>query len=136
MKDWIVAGLLIFGAAFSFLAAVGIVRLPDVFTRMQASTKASTLGLGCMLLALAIHFSDLSVTTRSFLVILFVFITSPIAAHMIGRVAYLMKEPLWEGTLIDELEGRYDRPAGVLHGSTAAERASVEDVNPGDLRDV
>jgi multicomponent Na+:H+ antiporter subunit G len=130
MKDWIVASLLVFGASFSFLAGIGILRLPDVFTRMQASTKASTLGLGCMLLALSIHFVDLSVTTRAVLVILFVFITAPVAAHMIGRVAYLMGDPLWEGNLVDELEGRYDRDEGVLHGCTDLQREAGKSSDP------
>jgi multicomponent Na+:H+ antiporter subunit G len=80
-----------------------VLRLPDLFMRLQASTKASTLGLGCMLIALAVHFQDLTVTTRAVLVIAFFFLTAPVGAHMIARAAYAVGVPLWEGTIADEL---------------------------------
>ena len=49
MIEWLSGGLFIAGATLALLAGVGVLRMPDVFTRMQASTKASTLGLGCLL---------------------------------------------------------------------------------------
>ena len=61
MTDWLSSGLFIAGATLALLASVGVLRMPDVFTRMQASTKASTLGLGCLLLGLAIRNPELSV---------------------------------------------------------------------------
>jgi multicomponent Na+:H+ antiporter subunit G len=109
MREWITAGLLVIGGTLALLAAVGVVRLPDLFTRMQASTKAATLGIGCILLALAVYFNDLGVTVRVLLVIAFLFLTAPVAAHMIGRAAYFDGVPLWEGTLMDELRDRYNR---------------------------
>jgi multicomponent Na+:H+ antiporter subunit G len=116
VKDWVTGIVLFSGAFFAFLAAVGIVRLPDFFSRMQASTKAQTLGLMGILSALAIHFQDLGVTTRALLVLLFVFITSPIAAHMIARAAYLLKIPMSEGTRVDDLKDRYDYESRTLRG--------------------
>jgi multicomponent Na+:H+ antiporter subunit G len=74
--------------------------------RLQAATKASTLGVGCMLLGLAIHFQDLTVTTRAVLIIAFFFLTAPVGAHMIARAAYAVGVPLWEGTITDELGER------------------------------
>jgi monovalent cation/proton antiporter MnhG/PhaG subunit len=97
------------GAAFAVLAGAGVVRMPDLFTRMQAATKASTLGIGCLVLAVPIHFGDLGITTRAIATIIFVFLTAPVAAHMIARAAYFVGVPLWERTIIDELHGHYDR---------------------------
>jgi monovalent cation/proton antiporter MnhG/PhaG subunit len=109
MSEILSSFLMIIGAAFALLAGAGVVRMPDLFTRMQAATKASTLGIGCIVLAVAVYFGDLSITTRALAIIAFVFLTAPIAAHMIARAAYFVGVPLWEGTVIDELRGQYDR---------------------------
>jgi len=114
MNAWITSVLMLAGALFMFLAAVGILRLPDLFTRMQATTKAGTLGIGCMLLGVAANFGTLSVTTRAVLVILFFFLTAPVAAHMIARASYFVGLPLYHGTVLDELRGRYDPQTHVL----------------------
>jgi monovalent cation/proton antiporter MnhG/PhaG subunit len=109
MNEGLSSGLMIVGAAFALLAGAGVVRMPDLFMRMQAATKASTLGIGCIVLAVAVHFGELGVTTRALATIIFVFLTAPIAAHMIARASYFVGVPLWQGTLIDELRGQYDR---------------------------
>src|SRR5688500_3757919 len=106
MSDRVSAVLLVVGALFMLLAGLGVLRLPDLFMRLQAATKASTLGVGCMLIGLAVHFQDLTVTTRAVLVIAFVFPTAPVGAHMVGRAGYAVGVPLWEGTITDELRGR------------------------------
>ncbi len=61
MTDFATGILWIVGSSFAFLAALGVLRMPDVFTRMQASTKASTLGLGCLLIGAALQFADAGV---------------------------------------------------------------------------
>jgi multicomponent Na+:H+ antiporter subunit G len=99
--------LMVVGALLMLLAAVGLTRLPDVFTRMQAATKASVLGASCTLLAVAVHFRDLGIATRAGATILFLCLTAPVAAHLIGRAAYSAGVPLWEGTILDELRDRY-----------------------------
>lgn len=101
--DWIVAILILVGSAFSVLAAVGILKMPDLYMRIQAATKSSTFGVSCLVLATAIEFGDLGTTTRSLLVIAFLFLTAPVAAHMIGRAAYASGVTLWEHSLVDEL---------------------------------
>lgn len=105
------AGLMLLGSALMLLAAVGILRMPDVYTRMQASTKAASLGSGTVLLAVALHFAELSVVVRALLAIAFIFLTAPISAHMIVRAAYFMGVPLWEKSVVNDLEGRYDLDA-------------------------
>jgi multicomponent Na+:H+ antiporter subunit G len=103
MNDVVVAALTVIGGAFMLLAGVGILRMPDVFMRMQAATKAATLGAGCMLLAVSVHFGDLAVVARAALVIAFILLTAPVAAHVIARAAYSVGTPLWGGTIADEL---------------------------------
>jgi len=107
MRELLCAALMVVGATFMLLAALGLVRLPDVFTRMQAAAKASVLGAGSTLLAMAVYFGDFAVTARCLAVIAFFFITAPIAAHVLGRAAHILGVPLWEGTVVDELRGRY-----------------------------
>jgi multicomponent Na+:H+ antiporter subunit G len=106
MSERVGAVLLVIGACFMLLAGLGVLRLPDLFMRLQAATKASTLGVGCLLLGAALHFQDLAVTTRTVLIIAFFFLTAPVGAHMIARAAYAAGVPLWEGTITDELRHR------------------------------
>lgn len=117
MKEWITATLMFLGATLMLLAALGITRMPDLYSRMQAATKAGILGVGFMLLAVAVHFGEIGVTTQALLVVAFFFLTSPVAAHIIARAAYLSKVPLWEGTVWDELRGQYDPRTHALESS-------------------
>ena len=103
MNDVIAAALLIIGGAAMLLAGVGVLRMPDLFMRMQAATKAATLGAGCSLLAVAAHFGELGVTTRAVLIIAFLFLTAPVAAHVIARAAYATGVKLWDASLYDQL---------------------------------
>jgi multicomponent Na+:H+ antiporter subunit G len=90
------------GSAFALLAALGVLRMPDVFTRMQASTKASTLGLGCLLVGAALQLGDFGSFIRVVSIGAFILLTTPVAAHVIARASYLADVPLWEGTVLDE----------------------------------
>ncbi len=99
---------LLIGAFFMFVAAVGIYRMPDLYMRLHTNTKSATFGVSFILLGAIVHFWDLAVTTRAIAIILFLFVTAPIAAHMIGRAAYIVGAPLWPGTLSDALKGMYD----------------------------
>lgn len=120
MMDWLVAIFLIAGSTFVLLAAVGIVRLPDLATRMHASTKAGALGAMMIMGAVAVHFMDQpAVVTRAAAIVIFILITAPIAAHVIGRAAYFLGTPLWEGTIKDELRDRYDPETHVLGSGLA-----------------
>jgi multicomponent Na+:H+ antiporter subunit G len=104
----VLAGLLIvIGAAFSLIAAIGLYRLPDLYTRMHAASKAGTLGSGVLLIALALASGDLGVVTRSLAGVLFFLLTAPVAAHLLARAAYFTGVEPWSGTRIDDLAGRY-----------------------------
>jgi multicomponent Na+:H+ antiporter subunit G len=103
----ILAGILIFlGAALMAVAALGLLRLPDFYLRMAATTKATTLGVALMTVGVAVVFADTAVTARVLAIILFLFLTSPIGAHVIGRAAYLHGVPLWKETVVDQWNGQ------------------------------
>jgi multicomponent Na+:H+ antiporter subunit G len=102
MLKWISEGLTLAGAMLTLLAGVGVLRMPDVFTRMQASTKASTLGLGCLLVGLAIQHQEGSFVIRALSIGAFMMLTTAVSAHAIARAAALSGAPLWQGTRIDE----------------------------------
>lgn len=87
MSAFIVCLLAISGGLFGLFAGLGILRLPGVLNKMHASTKAGTLGSALTLAAAAVHFGDVSVTVRVIATVLFLLLTAPIAAHMIGRAA-------------------------------------------------
>ncbi|HVR29058.1 MAG TPA: monovalent cation/H(+) antiporter subunit G [Thermoanaerobaculia bacterium] len=123
MTGLLSAILLVVGAVFMLLAAVGVIRFPDLFTRMHAATKVSTLGASSMLLAVAVHFGSLGVAVQALLVVLFFFLTAPVAAHMIGRAAYFVGVPLWQGSVRDDLRGRYDPRSHVLGSGAVPEGA-------------
>lgn len=104
--EWIGILLILLGAIFSVISAIGLVRLPDVYTRVHAASKSSTLAvLVCLFGAFLYfwgHFEYVSV--RLLLGIIFVFITSPVAGHLTLRAAYRSRVPLAEGSGDDELK--------------------------------
>jgi multicomponent Na+:H+ antiporter subunit G len=95
MLEWLMAILVVLGGFFCFVAGLGVLRLPDVLIRMHASTKAGTLGSGLILVAVAIYFGDGATITRALAAILFLLLTAPVAAHVIGRAAFRYGVPLW-----------------------------------------
>ncbi len=101
--DWLVGILALIGALFAAVAAFGIIRMPDLYQRMQSSTKAGTLGVACVILAAALHFREAIPVAEGTLVILFLFGTAPIASILIARAAYVMGVPLWRQTTRDDL---------------------------------
>ncbi len=119
MSEILTSILVVAGGFFAFAAALGVLRLPDVLIRMHASTKAGTLGCGLILLAAATHFGETAIVARALAAILFLLLTAPVAAHMIGRAAYRTGVPLWKGTVIDEL-GRPPQADGPGDGGVPA----------------
>lgn len=108
MTDIIIAIFMLSSALLVLLAAVGILRLPDLLTRMHASTKAGALGISLMMVAVSLHFTSLVVLAKAIAIILFIFMTAPVAAHAIGRAGYFVGVPVWSKTIKDELYDNYD----------------------------
>ena len=91
------------GIALMVVAGLGLLRMPDLPTRMHASSKAGTLGAALVLLAVALHFGEAAITVRALLICAFLLLTAPVASHVIARAAYRAGVPLAPETVIDEL---------------------------------
>ena len=87
--DTIAAILLLVGTLFALISAIGLARLPDFYTRLHAPTKATTLGVGSLLIASALYFSTRGqgISLHEVLVTLFLFITAPVSAHLLAKAA-------------------------------------------------
>jgi multicomponent Na+:H+ antiporter subunit G len=93
------------GAIFILLAGVGVLRMPDVYSRMQAAGKAATMGVVLLALAAAWHFAAAAVIIRVVLICVFVLVTAPLAAHVMARAGYAAGVPMDpREARIDELE--------------------------------
>lgn len=121
MREVLSVVLLGLGALFTMAAAIGLLRLPDVLTRMHAITKAGSVGIGLIMAGVAVHFgTDVPVITRAGAIVLFVFVTSPVSAQMIGRAAYAIGVPLAESTRHDDLAEDYDDPTTMFEAQPEA----------------
>lgn len=87
---------LVMGGALTFVAALGVLRMPDVYIRMHASTKAGTLGVLLIALALVFIGADAGVVSKSLAVFAFVLLTAPIGAHLIARAAWRSGQEPWQ----------------------------------------
>lgn len=112
--DLVAALLVLVGAVFCLSAAVGLVRFPDVITRLHAATKPQVLGLVLVLLAVIVAERSWTVTGVCLVVILLQIMTNPVAAHMVARTAY--RTDVWdaEHAVVDELAEDLER-AGYRH---------------------
>ena len=97
------AVLLLSGVFFSLVAGLGLVRLPDLFSRMHAATKPSTLGLALILLGALLQFGPGDDAAKLLLVGAFTFLTAPVGAHMLGRSAYRAGIGALDELVVDEL---------------------------------
>lgn len=121
MNDFLILGLSTLGALFILLAAIGFVKMPDIYLRISVTTKAVTLGIGLMLASAAVHFGTESIVSRVLAIVFFVFLTSPVGAHLIGRVSYFTGIPLWKNSLHDDLKGKYNPVTHKLSSSETNE---------------
>ena len=88
MTDWIAAALILAGGFFCLVAGLGVVRMKDVYARMHAATKAGTLGLALICLAVMVQAETWLQVVEALFVFLFMIATAPIGAHLIGRAAF------------------------------------------------
>jgi len=101
--DILTGVLVVVGALFTLAAAVGMLRLPDLYTRMHAASKAGTMGSCVVLLALALDSQDASVSTRAIAGILFFLLTVPVSSHLLAKAAHAAGYPLWGSSPRDDL---------------------------------
>ncbi len=114
MTDILIVTFATLGAVFALLAAIGILRMPDTFLRISVNTKAATLGVGLLLGAAAIYFGDFAVSTRVQAIIIFIVLTAPVGAHLIARTSYFLGNKMWKSSVVDDLEGKYDKKKHIL----------------------
>jgi multicomponent Na+:H+ antiporter subunit G len=100
IRSIITTAFLILGALFMLVAAIGVIRMPDLLMRMQAATKASALGAGLMFTAGMVYFWLPAVTMRFLAATVFIFLTLPLAAHLLARASYLSGVEVWPVTQI------------------------------------
>ena len=109
--------LLVMGGLFILIGALGMVKLPDFYTRLHAPTKATTLGIGCILIAsLALHaLRGDGLSIEELVISLFLFITAPVLAYMVAKAALQRRTKLLDGTLNAHLSKNIleRRPPGV-----------------------
>jgi len=102
MNNAIGMGLIIIGLAFDFFGCLGLVRLPDVYNRLQAATKCVTLGTFSIMLGTFAIFGFTAVGIKALLCGLFLLLTSPTAAHALSRGAYIAGVKLWKESVVDK----------------------------------
>lgn len=93
MTEILTSLLLLIGAFFTFVGGVGLMRLPDFFMRLHAPTKATTLGVGGVLLASILHSTAAVFTLRELLIVLFLFVTAPVSAYLMGQAGLRHRLP-------------------------------------------
>ncbi|MCG5511669.1 monovalent cation/H(+) antiporter subunit G [Ectothiorhodospira shaposhnikovii] len=115
LVEILISLFLLTGVGFMFVAALGLLRMPDLPIRLHATTKAGALGGGLLMIAVGLEFfGDVAVAAKAAAIIVFLVLTGPVAAHLIGRAGYFVGVPMWSGTIKDELKGRYDHKTQTL----------------------
>lgn len=102
----LIALFLLAGAFFTLVAAIGVIRLPDTYTRLHAASKSSTLGVGMTLIGVFIYFAyyQAAFDTQLLLAVLFIFISAPVGAHLIARSAFHSDVEPYQLTILNELK--------------------------------
>lgn len=103
--------LMLLGSLFCLLGAIGLLKMPDLYCRMQSTAKGQTLGILLIMLGVAISFSDAVPSSRAFAVVLFLFITAPVGGQMVSRAAYMLGVKPDETTKIDRLKDEFSTPS-------------------------
>lgn len=103
IANYIAAALVVVGAGFSLIAAIGVLRLPDLYTRLHAASKAGAIGAGMIFLAVAVASLDGAVILRALLGIAFLLLSTPVSAHLLARAAFRSGEAPIATTTIDDL---------------------------------
>lgn len=117
LMDIVGALLIVGGAIFVLIAAVGVLRMPDFFCRMHAGTKAGAFGASLLVIGAGLTLGTPRAAIQGLLIVVFFYLTAPVAAQMIGRAGYLRGAALWGRSFYDALDGRQPY--------TRARRASI-----------
>ena len=102
LADIFSAVCVMIGTVFMLIAALGIIRMPDFYIRMSTITKATSLGIGFILLGATIHLNSLEIILKAAAILTFVVITSPVSAYIIAKAAKKIRVPFWNKTDVGE----------------------------------
>lgn len=102
LLNLLTAFFFLLGSLLILIAAIGIIRMPDLYTQMHAATKAPTLGILFIMLGVGIYFHLLSIWGTISIIILFTFITAPVASHLLAKNAYSQGEPFFNPSQRDD----------------------------------
>ena len=103
IANYIAAVLVVVGAGFGLIAAVGVLRLPDLYTRLHAASKAGAIGAGLIFLAVAVASLDGAIVLRALIGIVFLLLSTPVSAHLLARAAFRSGETPTDTTTIEDL---------------------------------
>ena len=92
------------GVAFDFFGCLGLVRLPDVYNRLQAATKSVTLGTCSIMFGTFLMVGFTATGIKALLCIVFLILTAPVSAHALARAAHISGVKLWKGSVVDKYE--------------------------------
>jgi multicomponent Na+:H+ antiporter subunit G len=115
----LVAILLILGTLLILIASLGVLRMPDLYTRMHAATKAGTIGLAALLFAVALTIHDLTVLSRVVGTLAFILLTAPVAAHLLGKSMRARGYQIWRNPRASEVKTKTFEKTAVKHKSEA-----------------
>jgi multicomponent Na+:H+ antiporter subunit G len=125
LQNYLAAALILVGSTFSLTASVGLLRLPDFYTRMHAASKAGTLGSCSVLLALAVHADDPAISLRALAGVLFFLLTVPISSHLLAKAAHSAGYRLWDGSERDDLKTVLENGADLTSPGTDLPKSSL-----------
>jgi multicomponent Na+:H+ antiporter subunit G len=107
VKDIVASILIGLGVAFSLSGVVGILRMPDLYTRIQCSSKTITMGALPVLVGVVVVEGPVSnYGSRALLVAFLLLVVNPLASHSLARAAYKAGIPMWDGAVVDEVSER------------------------------
>jgi len=110
MNETVGIVFIVVGLLFDLLGAIGLVRLPDIYNRLQAATKCVTLGTCAILVGILIYRGFDPLGTKALLCAVFIILTSPTGAHAIARGSHISGVRLWEGSVVDRYADARDMP--------------------------
>ncbi len=131
MLMWFSAFFVLIGSIITFIAGLGVLRLPDFFMRMHAATKAGVVGPSLLLVGAGFHEPSLATWIKIALAVLFLFMTTPIAAHVLGKAGFLGGVHLWQGTSRNDLKKVLSPSAFLETESARPDEKRKADMMPG-----
>lgn len=104
MTEWLAFAAFIAGALFILISAIGLLRLPDLFMRMHASTKTTSMGFTLILIGVIVAFPAPGTVIKSLLIIIFIYLTTPLGTHMVGKSGHLLGIKQWRHAVRDDMK--------------------------------